>query len=140
MQDFLNSISLIAASDPDIEVLWLYGSRAKGTHLETSDFDLAVAFADFRQDRVERRLRPELLALDWAEELQVNSSDISIVDINLAPVPLATAIVTQGRVLHCKNPLRLATEENRITSMWEIDHLHHLKTFTPPEDRSKFNG
>ena len=34
----------LAKKHPDIEVLWLYGSRARNTATETSDYDLAVAF------------------------------------------------------------------------------------------------
>ncbi|MCG5513275.1 nucleotidyltransferase domain-containing protein [Ectothiorhodospira shaposhnikovii] len=34
----------MASADREIAVLWLYGSRAKNTATETSDYDLAVAF------------------------------------------------------------------------------------------------
>ena len=34
----------LAAGDPEVQVLWLYGSRAKGHATEHSDWDLAVAF------------------------------------------------------------------------------------------------
>lgn len=33
-----------AAQNPNIEVLWLYGSQAKRTANDQSDYDFAVAF------------------------------------------------------------------------------------------------
>ena len=38
------NIIALAEQTPDIAILWLYGSRARGTHREDSDYDLAVAF------------------------------------------------------------------------------------------------
>jgi predicted nucleotidyltransferase len=61
----LNSerLKALAKAEPDISVLWLYGSRARGTYSAPSDYDLAVAFDSFLSDALETRLRPELLAL-----------------------------------------------------------------------------
>jgi hypothetical protein len=38
-------------------------------------------------------------------------------------------VVTSGRVLYCRDGLRLAREENRVTSMWELDHLYHRRVY-----------
>ena len=37
------SIPQLAAENSDIEVVWLYGSRARNTHRPDSDIDLAIA-------------------------------------------------------------------------------------------------
>ena len=113
----------------DIAVLWLYGSRARGDFGADSDYDLAVAFEHFKSDRTEARLRPELLAMDLAAKLDMPPERLSVVDINLAPVPLAVNIVTEGITLLVNDSLRLAREENRISSMWELDHEYHLREF-----------
>lgn len=60
----LNRLVSLAAANSQIAALWLYGSRARGTAGDASDYDLAVLFADYQNDPVERRLAPELLALD----------------------------------------------------------------------------
>lgn len=112
-----------------VEVLWLYGSRAKGTATAESDYDLAVAFTGAPADRPERRLRPELLALDWAQTLSLPEGRLSVVDINLAPLPLAMAVITQGVVLWSGNGLRLAREENRVMGMWELDYQYHRRVY-----------
>lgn len=140
MQQTLNQLTAFAENDPDIAILWLYGSRAKGTYEPSSDYDLAVAFNARIPDPLESRLRPELLAMDWAEKLTKSNTQLTIVDINKTPIPLALAVVTQGRVLHCKDALRLAREENRITSIWELDYLYHQKHFTNTRSKARNHG
>jgi uncharacterized protein len=125
----LQALAELAAKDDEIAVLWLYGSRAKETATESSDYDLAVAFRTFERDALERRLRPELLAQAWQDALGLAEGRLSLVDINLAPIPLAHAVIRTGRVLHANDRLRLAREEIRITSMWEIDHQYHQQHF-----------
>lgn len=125
----LEALADMARREPSVAVLWLYGSHAKGTATAQSDIDLAVAFRDFEQDPLERRLRPELLAQAWQDALGLEAERLSIVDINLAPLPLAHAVIRTGRVLQASDRLRLAREENRITSMWELDHLYHQQHF-----------
>ncbi|WP_163647940.1 nucleotidyltransferase domain-containing protein [Modicisalibacter sp. 'Wilcox'] len=127
--DILQRLAELATRDDDIAVLWLYGSRAKGTAGADSDYDLAVAFHHFEKDALERRLRPQLLAQTWQDELGLAEDQLSIVDINLAPLPLAHAIIRTGRVLLASDKLRLIREEQRITSMWEIDHQYHQQHY-----------
>lgn len=121
----MRRLQAMTAADQDIAVLWLYGSRARNTATETSDYDLAVAFGKPEKRLIEGRLRPELLAQQWRDQLNLPEGMLSVVDINLAPIPLAMAIVRSGRVLQVNDSLRLAREENRISSMWELDYQFH---------------
>lgn len=50
MTDLLPKIATLAENDPEIAVVWLYGSRAKGCAHASSDYDLAVAFNRFIKD------------------------------------------------------------------------------------------
>lgn len=124
--DRLRSLARVA---PEIAVVWLYGSQAKGTARSNSDYDLAVAFAKPLADPFERRIRPELLAQSWQDALNLPAEKLSVIDIDLAPIPLAMTVVRTGRPLCINDPLRLAREENRITSMWELDYEHHQQQF-----------
>ncbi|MFN2329438.1 MAG: nucleotidyltransferase domain-containing protein [Chromatocurvus sp.] len=126
-QIVLDQLAELAARDGEIAVLWLYGSRATGDAQANSDFDLAVAFSTRDGSAWEQRLRSETLALDWAAALGLPSSQVSVVDINSAPAHLAMSIMGADRALHVSDPLRLAREENRISSVWEIDHLYHQR-------------
>ncbi|WP_119393690.1 type VII toxin-antitoxin system MntA family adenylyltransferase antitoxin [Salinibius halmophilus] len=119
----------LAEADDNIVALWLYGSRAKGTESEHSDYDLAVAFDSFIEDELERRLRPETLALEWQQELGLAEFTLSIADIDHVPLPLAYSIITTGKLLYSSNGLRVARTENKITSMWEVDYQYHRKHY-----------
>jgi predicted nucleotidyltransferase len=125
----LEALRSQVCGDSDIAVLWLYGSRAKGNATAESDYDLAVAFAEPFSDPLERRLRPELLAQHWQDLLGLPEDKLSIIDIDQLPIPLAMAVIRTGRPLCVNDPLRLAQEENRVTSMWELDYLHHRREF-----------
>ena len=125
LPDITEEIAHRAESDPDIVVLWLYGSRARGDHSEASDYDFAVAFQSFPDDPLERQTRPEQQAITRAAELDMADDQISVVDINLAPIPLAGEILATGKVLVCKNDMRLYHEESRISGMIELDWDYH---------------
>jgi predicted nucleotidyltransferase len=116
---------------PEIEVLWLYGSRARNTASQNSDYDLAVAFKSYIEDPIEQRIRPELLAMDWQKELNQSELNIalSIIDINRVPLPLAYTVIHDNALLYSVNEYRRMVEEQRIMSKWEIDHLYHRKHY-----------
>jgi len=117
----------LAQEHDDIEVLWLYGSYAKGCAHEHSDVDLAVVFKTWVDDVIERRIRPELLAIEWQQELNLQEGDLSILDMNNAPIPIAMSVLKSGQLLLSKNISRQFQEQQRIMSKWEIDYLYHYK-------------
>ena len=119
---FIGQLATLAAIHLEVAVLWLYGSRAKGNAEPHSDWDLAVAFDPVKlPDMLDNRLRPELLALDWQRALGLAEGQLSVVDINQAPIPLAFAIVDANRVLFCRDQGRRLREEARIMSQMELN-------------------
>lgn len=122
----IKKIIILAKNNLEIEVLWLYGSRARGNANKNSDYDLAVAFKSYIEDPVHRRLRPELLSLEWNKQLDI---ELSIIDINQVPLPLAYTVIQDNALLYSKNDYRRMTEEQRIMSKWEIDYLYHRKHY-----------
>ena len=122
----IKQIQQIALNNSDIEVLWLYGSRARNLAHKNSDYDLAIAFKDYIEDPVERRLRPELLALAWTKKLGLA---LSILDIDQAPLLMAYTIVEDNCTLHITNNYRKMVTEQRIMSKWELDYLYHRKQY-----------
>ncbi len=115
----LLKLKKLAQNDSSIETLWLYGSQADGSAQEHSDIDLAVMYQDYLQDPVERRLRPELTALDWQKKLALQEKDLSVIDIRQVPIPLAFSVIQAGKILLSKNKGQCMLEEQRIMSMWE---------------------
>lgn len=94
MDHIQSAIIELARQNSDIVIVWLYGSRSIGSENINSDYDIAVAFKSFiKNDPLEKRLRPECLALDWQQALGLQDFKLSIVDINEAPIPLAWQII-----------------------------------------------
>ena len=122
----LENIVQLAKQNSEVEVIWLYGSRARGSANTESDYDLAVAFKTYIKEPVECRLRPEMLALEWHGKLNI---PLSIIDINQVPLPLAYTVIRDNTLLFSKNEYRRMTEEQRIMSKWEIDHCYHRKHY-----------
>jgi predicted nucleotidyltransferase len=119
----------MANSNPLVDSLYLYGSHAKGNANKNSDIDLAVIFSQPEEDILEHRLRPELLALEWVSTLKLKENSLSILDLELAPIPLAMAVLKTGKMLLNKNPSHEFEVTGRIMSKWEIDYLHHYQNF-----------
>jgi len=88
-----------------------------------------VAFNAFPSDLQEERLQPELLSQDWADALGLADEYISVVDINHIPIQLAMSIIEFGQPIQVNNETRLIREENRITSMRELDHQYHREHY-----------
>lgn len=122
--DTLDAIMTLAHERDDLAALWLYGSRARGEHHSGSDYDLAVAFTTWMADPLERRLRPELLALEWQRTLCLEEHMLSVVDLAIAPIPLGWSILSQGELLADFHREIRMRQESRILSRWEIDYLH----------------
>ncbi|MSP27600.1 MAG: nucleotidyltransferase domain-containing protein [Methylococcales bacterium] len=129
MPDIIECVTAHAQKNPDIAIMWLYGSRADNTYHETSDYDLACAFTHFLHEPLEKRLRPEMLALEWQSVLQLNERTLSIVDINQVSIVLAYEIIQYNKVLFCRDEKRWWREENRIYSRMELDITHSMKRY-----------
>ncbi len=127
MNDMAANLIELAQQDRCITALWLYGSRALGNEHAESDYDLAVLFADWCANALERRLRPEELALEWQQQCGLPDDKLSIVDIGSCSIPLAWSVLTQGKLLVDKQPDKRMKAEARIYSMWEIDYVHDQK-------------
>jgi len=126
-QEIKTKIIKLTQENDNIELLWLYGSYATETAHENSDIDLAVIFKTWEKDIIERRLRSELLAIEWQQQLSLNEGELSILDMNIAPIPLAMSVLKSGQLLLSKNKSRQYQELQRIMSKWEIDYLYHYR-------------
>jgi predicted nucleotidyltransferase len=121
----LNKITLNASLADDIEVIWLFGSQAKGTAHSQSDIDLAIAFKNFNLSELDKKLRPQELSLILSEQLNLPDGKLSIIDINTVPVYLALNVVEYGRVIYSKNSSREFKETQRIYSQYEFEMIEH---------------
>ena len=125
----ISEIQRLAKSNEDISVVWVYGSQADGTNIKLSDIDLAVAFSHFIKDPIENQIRIDRLKTDWENQLQVQQNQLSIIDINNIPIPLAWEIVQTDCIAYENQTMRKITEENRIFSQMEIDIEWHRRQY-----------
>ncbi|NQZ33765.1 MAG: nucleotidyltransferase domain-containing protein [Oceanospirillaceae bacterium] len=126
-QQIKSQILELASADQSIDALWLYGSHAKGNSGENSDVDLAVLFSADEADLLARRLRPELLALEWCEKLRLAEGKLSILDMQTAAIPLSMGVLQTGQLLLNKSPNHEFRVSRSIMSKWEIDYEYHYK-------------
>ena len=123
-QKVISVIETLAAESPVIELVWLYGSRAKGNADENSDYDLAVAYSPANEVSYNFGYRSDDLAFKWS---QITGVNVSVIDINHVPIPLAYSVINEDKVIFCKNDLRLYSEESRIWSMWEAYRYEYAR-------------
>lgn len=117
--EIIESIQKLATNNPDIAAVWLYGSRATKNVTAHSDFDIAIAFINFKLSPIEKYLRPNEIAIDWANDLNLATEMVSVIDINQAPIYLAYNIVEDGDVIYQTQTSRVYKEQNRINSQYE---------------------
>jgi len=127
INEILKHITDYASGNDDVEVIWLYGSQAKGTSHTNSDIDIAIAFKNFDLTDINRKVRPQELSLILCAQLNISDNKLSIVDINNVPVYLSFNIVEYGGVIYCKNKVRELKEIQRIYSIFEFETIKNKK-------------
>ena len=110
------------ASNQAVEVAWLYGSRATGLDSRDSDYDIAVALTPHSLQAEQRQMLLEDQAYVLRQQIL---AQVSLVDINRVPVPLAYNVIDQGVVLFCRSDLRLRAEQQRVWSLWAEYKAEH---------------
>lgn len=113
-------ITLIQAH-AKVDAIYLYGSRAKQTAHTNSDWDIAVLFTDYENDLTARVLRPQLLEAKLERELKLYNQ-ISVVDIETAPMYLQYSIIMSAVKWFDANVPHVRRVEQSILSKWEKDY------------------
>lgn len=62
-----------------------------------------------------------------AKKLNLLEGQLSILDINNAPIPIAITVLQNDELLLSKNISRQLQEQQCIMSKWEIDSLYHYQ-------------
>jgi len=103
-----------------VDAIYLYGSRAKQTARENSDWDIAVIFSEYETDASARLLRPQLLEAAIERELKLYNQ-ISEIDLETAPVYLQYSILMSAVKWFDRNVSHFKRVEQSILSKWEKD-------------------
>jgi len=104
-----------------VDAIYLYGSRAKQTAHENSDWDIAVIFSDYEADASARLLRPQLVEAAIERELKLYNQ-VSVIDLETAPVYLQYSILMSALKWFDRNVPHVKRVEQSILSKWEKDY------------------
>ncbi len=104
-----------------VDAIYLYGSRAKQTAHEHSDWDIAVIFSEYETDLSARLLRPQLLEAAIERELKLYNQ-VSVIDLETAPVYLQYSILMSAVKWFDRNVPHVKRVEQSILSKWEKDY------------------
>lgn len=115
------SIVQIIKTHAQVDAIYLYGSRAKQTAHKNSDWDIAVLFTDYETDLSARALRPQLLEAELERELKLYNQ-VSVVDIETAPMYLQYSIIMSAVKWFDSNVPHVRRVEQSILSKWEKDY------------------
>jgi len=115
------SIVQLIQSHAQVDAIYLYGSRAKQTAHKNSDWDIAVLFTGYETGLTARALRPQLLEAELERELKLYNQ-ISVVDLETAPMYLQYSIIMSAVKWFDANVPHVRRVEQSILSKWEKDY------------------
>jgi predicted nucleotidyltransferase len=104
-------ISFLRKSFPQLEAVYLYGSRADGTEKPDSDYDLALLLP-YKSDSSQLYF----LAQELAAAIHC---DVDLIDLNQAPLILQFQVVAHGKAVFISEPFNIYTYEMKILSMYQ---------------------
>jgi aspartate/methionine/tyrosine aminotransferase/predicted nucleotidyltransferase len=108
----------VLSSEPAVEEVWLYGSRAMGRHRQGSDIDLAlVAPALQHSDRLRLMEALDELLLPWSIDLALHHE---------LPEPLRQHIARVGRRLHAAPALQSHQDQSRLALLGLSDAMKRI--------------
>ena len=121
MTQQMNDIVRVIQARARVDAIYLYGSRAKLTAREDSDWDIAVLFTEYESDMMARLLRPQQLEAELERALQLYGR-ISVIDLETAPMYLQYSILMSAQKCFDRNVPHVKKVENAILSKWEKDY------------------
>lgn len=120
VQDFKERLHKLAADFPEVSLVYLFGSQVTGRTGPQSDYDLGVL-----TDR-EGESPPRRAALEHALAVMLDAERLDVVRLTQAPVELAFAVVSEGRLLYERDAADRVEYEARVMSRY-FDYLPVLR-------------
>jgi uncharacterized protein len=106
---------------PEIELVYLFGSRVSGAIGPLSDYDIAIVENAAAPYQLQARFQFELTRL-------LNTDKVDVILLKTAPIELAYKVIVEGRLLFKKDIHTHVEFEARILSLY-FDYLPVLQIF-----------
>jgi predicted nucleotidyltransferase len=119
-QDLRERLPQLAEGFPEVSLVYLFGSQVTGRTGPLSDYDLGV-LADREGDSAARRA-----ALEHALVALLHNERVDVVWLAQAPVELAFAVISQGRLIYERDAADRVEYEAQVMSRY-FDYLPVLR-------------
>jgi predicted nucleotidyltransferase len=120
LQDFRERLPKLVTDFPELRLVYLFGSQVTGQTGPQSDYDLGV-LVDREGDTAARRA-----ALEHALAAMLAFERLDAVWLSQAPVELAFAVISQGRLLYERDVASRVEYEAQVMSRY-CDYLPVLR-------------
>jgi len=120
IQDLRERLAQLAADFPEISLVYLFGSQVTGRTGPRSDYDLGV-LVDREGGSPQRRA-----ALEHVLAVLIDTERLDVVWLAQAPVELAFAVISAGRLLYEREVADRVEYEARVMSRY-CDYLPVLR-------------
>ena len=95
----LDDLKAVLSANPELELAILVGSRATGTDNPASDWDFAIQWS-YNLGFMEQLAATERLRKELSMILQINMSDIDLINIPTAQLAMRAVVSEEGIILH----------------------------------------
>jgi uncharacterized protein len=120
VSEFFERMREAAEGVPEIDIAYLFGSRAKGRARPDSDVDVAIHFAHGVGAEQRERARERFLDA-LAERLGALADRVDLVDLDAASSTLAFHVIRDGRRVFVRDPAARVRLEVRIARRYDDD-------------------
>jgi len=127
VDDRLVRLPAVFSRHPSVVAAYLHGSYGTAAQTPLSDVDVAVVHRPGSQPDHEAHLRLVGEVIDALAE-----DDVSVTNLNRAPVVLQFKVLEGGRLLYCSDPVSLADFQEQVFKRhgdFVIDYREFLKEY-----------
>ena len=105
MTDLADKITPLAEQLPNLQMLILFGSRARGEHKPDSDWDLAISYDEAnRQTHIKEISNDYLTSLSILSELfEINRDLIDLIELDRCSPLMKYQVARDGKLIYEKN-------------------------------------
>jgi len=112
IQRLQHQIETVVHTQPDVRLVYLFGSQVSGATGPLSDIDLAVLLAH------EASAMHVFAHLEHLFSLVLEGQAVDVVILNQAPIELAYAVIAQGRIIYQRSIAERVEYEAEVMSRY----------------------